>query len=299
MLEVSERNQPTQQEIEIGFSRWVSDLSRVAHYVLTVTVAALFVLPLVWLVGASLREVGLPPPRTLELIPLQPTFDNYLRVFNEPGLPMLSYLANSLKVVAVAVPLTVITASWAGFAMSQIAPRLRAWIIWASLAALLVPVTALWITRFMIYKWIGVLDTLWALILPAFMGTSPFYVLLFYWAFTRLPQELFEAARIEGASAWRVWATVAMPLARPAIVTVAVLSVVLYWSNYLDPLLYVNNQENYTLPVGIQSLHQMHPTLFPLLMAGAVVITLPVVLIFLFAQRYFLQETRGAGWLGN
>jgi multiple sugar transport system permease protein len=183
--------------------------------------------------------------------------------------------------------------------MTQISPRPRGWLIVISLAALMVPVTALWLTRFIIYKWIGVLDTLWAVVLPAFAGSTPFYVLLFYWTFTRIPTELYEAARLEGAGAFRIWARIAMPLAKPSIVAVAVLAFVLYWSNFIDPLLYLNDQRNYPLTVGLQFLQQMQPTAFPLLMAGAVMITLPVIIMFMFAQKFFLQDARGAGWLGR
>lgn len=279
----------TQGEVDDGFNRWIDDLSRVSHRVLTLLAAALFLMPLLWMVGASLRQVGLPPPIQLEFIPNPIVFTNYWTVATEL-LPFGSYLSNSIKVVAAAVPLTILTASWAGFAMSQIAPKPRALLVGVSVAVLLVPVTALWLTRFLVYKWIGVLDTLWALILPAFMGSSPFYVLIFYWTFSRIPKELYESARLEGAGAFRVWASIAMPLARPSITAVGVLSFVLYWSNFLDPLLYLNDQRNYTLPVGLQSLKQMHPTNFPLLMAGAVMITVPVIIMFIFAQKYFLQE---------
>ena len=169
----------------------------------------------------------------------------------------------------------------------------------ASLAALMVPVTALWLTRFIIYKWLGVLDTLWAVTLPAFMGSSPFYVLLFYWSFVRVPVELYEAARLEGAGAFRIWASIAMPISKPAIVAVAVLSFVFYWSNFIDPLLYLNDQRNYPLSIGLQFLQQMQPTAFPLLMAGAVLITIPVIIMFMLAQKFFLQDVRGAGFLGR
>jgi multiple sugar transport system permease protein len=151
----------------------------------------------------------------------------------------------------------------------------------------------------MVYKWIGVLNTHWALVLPAFAGTSPFYVLIFYWAFRRVSPELFDAAKLEGAGAFRIWWSVAMPLSRPVVTVVAVLSFVFYWSNFLDPLLYLSDGQLNTLPVGLQALQQMQPTNFPLLMAGSVMITLPVIIMFMLAQRFFLQETRGAGWLGG
>ncbi|HEX8231716.1 MAG TPA: carbohydrate ABC transporter permease [Chloroflexia bacterium] len=287
----------TDQDISEGLNRLERDAGRMGHVVFSMLVAVLFLLPLIWMLGASVRKVGLPPPNQLEWIPNPIELSNYLRIFEL--LPLGSYTLNSLKVVLVAVPLTIITASWAGFAMSQVAPRPRTWLIVASLVALMVPVTALWLTRFLIYKWIGVLDSLWALILPSFMGTSPLFVLLFYWTFSRIPGELYESARLDGAGALRIWGRIAMPLSRASIVAVGVLAFVFFWSNFIDPVLYLNQQQNYTLPMGLQSLQQMQPTNFPLLIAGAVVITVPVIVMFMFAQRFFLQETRGAGWLGR
>jgi multiple sugar transport system permease protein len=287
---------PTQHEVDHGFSRWIHDLSRVSHHFLTLGAAALFVIPLVWMLGASLRQRGLAPPSQLEWIPNPLVFSNYSIIFDL--LPLGDYLLNSLKVVAVAVPLTILTASWAGFAMAQLAPRPRNALLLVSLATLMIPVTALWIPRFLIYKWMGILDSLWSLIIPSVMGSSPFYVLLFYWAFTRIPRETFEAARLDGAGAFRIWGSIAMPQVRPAIMAVSVLTFVLYWSNFLDPLLYLSSQTNYTLPVALQALKQMVPTDFPVMMAGAVFITLPVIIMFFIAQRYFLQDRpEGTSWL--
>ncbi|MEA2575648.1 MAG: hypothetical protein QOH93_2946, partial [Chloroflexia bacterium] len=244
----------TDRDISEGLNRLERDAGIVGHVIFSVLVAGLFLLPLVWMLGASVRKVGLAPPRQLEWIPNPIDISNYARIFEM--LPLAGYAVNSLKVVLVAVPLSIITASMAGFAMSQIAPRPRNWLIVASLVALMLPVTALWLTRFLVYKWLGVLDSLWALILPAFMGTSPLFVLLFYWTFSRIPQEMYESARLDGAGAFRVWGQIAMPLSRASIVAVGVLAFVFYWSNFIDPLLYLSHQENYTLPVGLQALQQ-------------------------------------------
>ena len=300
IAELEVRARPvTQADVDEGFTHWLRDVSSNTHRVLVLLVIALFTLPGFWMIASALRQVGLPPPSQLEWIPNPITFDNYVKVLDGSLIPFGLYLVNSLKVVAVAVPATIITASMAGFAMAQIAPAPRAWLMVMSIATLMVPVTALWLTRFVIYKWIGVIDSLWAVILPAFMGSSPFYVLLFYWTFSRIPPELYEAARLEGASAPRVWASIAIPMSKPAVVAVGVLAFVLYWSNFIDPLLYLNNQENYTLPIGLQALQQLVPTDFPLLMAGSVLITVPVVIMFMFAQRWFLEDARGAGWFGR
>ena len=105
------------------------------------------------------------------------------------------------------------------------------------------------------------------------MGTSPFYVLLYYWSFKRLPQELFEASRLEGLGPLATWWRVAMPLVRPVTVAVAVLAFVFTWSNFLDPLIFVFAQEKFTVPLGLRALSTLDRTNFPLLLAGSVAAT--------------------------
>ena len=152
---------------------------------------------------------------------------------------------------------------------------------------------------FLMLKPMGLINTYVPLIAPAIMGTSPFYVLLFYWSFKRIPPELFETARLEGLGPLATWWRVAMPLVRPVTVAVAVLCFIFTWSNFLDPLIYLFDQEKFTVPLGLRALSTLDRTNFPLLLAGSVAATLPVILAFIYVQRYFLQEFRGAGWLGR
>jgi multiple sugar transport system permease protein len=207
----------------------------------------LFVFPLVWMVSYSLRSSGLPPPTRLELFAPPLAFENYARI--NTYLPVGKYLLNSVKVAAFAVPLTLITASWAGLALVLLAPRTRARLLALSVALLLVPTPALWVPRFIIFNAANLTDTLAVLIVPALMGTSPFYVLLFYFAFARVPRDVYESARLDGAGVLQTWYLIALPLARPAVIAVAVLSFTFYWSNYVDPLLYLHSASNYT-PTG-------------------------------------------------
>jgi len=264
---------------------------------LGIAVASLFVLPLVWMMTTSLRPAGLPPPATLEWWPPQATLANYPTIFGL--LPLGRYTLNSVIVVALAVPLTLVTASWAGFAMSQLGPRTRNVLAAGAVATLLVPVMALWLTRFLIFKWLGVLGSLFTLILPALFGSSPLFVLILYWAFRRVPVEVYEAARLDGCGPFRVWWSIAVPLVRPALAAVAVLAFEGYWSDFVDPLLYVNDQVNFTLPIGVQALQQLHQTSWPLLMAGSVVLTTPMLVLFLVAQRFFLHDQQSSAWLGR
>lgn len=271
--------------------------STFCFHALAIGLVLLFAAPLLWVLLVSLRRPGLPPPRGVEWLTEAPAWSNYALVFEL--VPLAQYLLNTLLVVLIAVPLTIVVASWAGFAMAQLPARLAAVLIALAVVLRMVPVTALWLTRFEIFKHLALVDTIWALVAPAWMGSSPFFVLLFYWSFRRMPRELVESARLEGMGALRIWALVALPLVRPAIAAVAVLACVQYWSDFINPLLYLKSEEHYTLAVGLRVLQQLDITAWPLLMAGTVVMTVPLVLIFLLAQQAFWPESRMAGIFGK
>jgi multiple sugar transport system permease protein len=263
----------------------------------TVALVGVFLAPLVVMVTGSLRPPGLPPPRGVELLPEAPTLAAYAATFQL--VPFGRALLNSLLICALAVPLSVLTASWAGLALAQTSGWRWRLLAGTVLLLLMVPVTAVWLTRFSVFKTLGLTNTPVPLVAPALMGGSPLFVLLYAVAFRRIPPELFEAARLEGASAWRIWRRVALPLVRPTTAAVALLAFMLFWTNFIDPLLYLSGEEAQTAPLALHSLELLGTTQWPVLLAGAVVITLPAVLAFLGAQRAFLGEERGSGWLGR
>lgn len=253
--------------------------------------------PVAFLFAGSLRQPGLPPPLTPELFPDPVDTGNYGRAADLVGLGRATL--NSLLVAAIAAPLSVLVASWAGFALVLLRSRLRTAILAASLLALMVPLTALLVPRFALYRSLGLVDTFVPLVAPALVGTSPIYVLVFYVAFRRLPPELYDACRLEAMSPFQIWRRIALPLVRPVAVAVGLLVFVLSWGNFLDPLVYLHDRDLFTLPLALRSLAQLDPTNYPLLLAGAVIATAPVLAVFLVAQRWFLHEHRGAGWLGR
>lgn len=263
-------------------------LTSVIRPALSLAAALAFLLPFWWVVVISLRPLGGAPPRSIEWWPADPAWTNYYQLFDL--VPLLRQAGNSLLVGLIAVPLTLITASSAGYAIANLSARLRHRLVVGAVLAMLVPVTALWLTRFVIFKSLGLMNTLGALIVPALGGTNPFYVLLFYWTFRRIPREVFEAARLEGAGHWTIWSRIALPLSRPTMVTVGVLSFSFYWSDLISPLLYLKSEARYTLPVGLSALQQMDVTDGPLLMAGAVLALVPIVLAFLLAHRFFWPD---------
>ena len=198
---------------------------------------------------------------------------------------LASWLVSGMEVV-----LTLLVASWAGFGMAQLSRRSWRRLLALSVGLLMVPVTTLWLTRFLLFNALGWIDTYLALLAPALMGSSPFFVLLFYWAFRRLQAECFEAARLEGASPLDIWWQIGLPQVRPTIAAVGSLTFILYWNDFINPLIYLKSQSLYTLAVGLQQFQQLDRTNWPLLLAAALVMTLPVVALFFLTQRYYLQD---------
>jgi multiple sugar transport system permease protein len=258
-------------------------------------VAGVFLAPLAVMFTGSLRTPGLPPPRGVELLPDAPGLVAYAAAFRL--VPFDHALLNSVLICAVAVPLSVLTSSWAGLALAQSSGWRRRLLVAAVLGMLMVPGTALWLTRFAVFKELGLINTPIPLVAPALMGGSPLFVLLYAVSFRRIPSDILEAAWLEGASPWRLWARVAMPLVRPTTAAVALLAFALFWSSFIDPLLYLRGEHSMTAPLALHSLELLGSTQWPVLLAGAVVITLPATLAFLGAQGEFLGEERGQGWL--
>jgi multiple sugar transport system permease protein len=268
-----------------------------AHALTGALVAAVFAAPLVVMISGSIRRPGLGPPRSLELIPDPVTAEGYRQAFRLA--PLARAMGNSLFVAGISVPIAILTASLAGFAIAQMPPHRRRRLIAVVLLLLMVPVTALWLARFAMFKAAGLIDTPWPLVAPALMGGSPFAVLLYVYAFRRVPSEVYDAARLEGASGLAIWRRVAMPLVRATTVAVGMLAFLAAWANFIDPLLYLNTESKYTAPLALRYLQQLGPTNWPVLLAGSAIVTAPVVVMFLLAQRRFLQEERGIGWLGR
>lgn len=266
----------------------MSRLKTFVYHLPRILITALFVLPLYWLVVASLRQPGLPPPKSVEWLPLAPMWFNYVDLFRI--IPMARYALNSVAVVAVAVPATLLTASATGFALSQLSNPIKRRLLTFSILLLLIPGASVWLFRYQILRWLHLIDSLWALIIPALAGGNPLYVLIYYWTFRRLSGQVFEAARLDGAGALATWWQIARPLSRPTTAAVILLAFSTFWSDFISPLLYIYRPDLYTMPVGLQILKQVDSTNWPLLMAAAVLAIAPVILLLLVVQRRYLDD---------
>lgn len=248
-----------------------------------VAVVIVFLPPLVLLVSGSLHQPGLPPPTTPDLVPSPMSVEGYRQAIALGGLGRA--MVNSLVVCAIAVPVSVVVASMAGFAMARVSRRVAGAVAALSLAALMIPAVALLVPKFAVFRLAHLTDTLAPLVAPALIATSPLFPLVYYLAFRAVPRELYEACAMEDMSPLRVWWRVAMPLARPVTAAVGAWAFVLTWSNFLDPLVFLYDRELFTLPLALRSLATLDAADFPVFLAGAVLATVPVLLVLVVAQR--------------
>ena len=262
-----------------------------ARQALAIGFAALFVLPLVLLVAGALRPVG-PAAPVPELIPSRPTLANFPTALETADLARQAW--NSTLVAAMVVPLSVVVAAAAGFAIARLPTTSRRALVAASLAAAMIPLSMLIVGRFTLYTNLGVTDTYLPLVATGLIGGSPFNILIYYVTFRRMPAELFDAARLEGASAARLLVQVGLPGARNATLAVAVLAFAASWGNVLEPLVYLSDSSLYTLPLGLRSLASLDLPRQPIMLAGAVLSVLVPLAILVVARRGIRDEAPAA-----
>jgi multiple sugar transport system permease protein len=256
---------------------------RIADAAVPALVLVLFLAPLVLVFLGSLRPTGTPPPTGIEALPDDPGLANYAELFATPQL--VRQVGNSLLVAAVAVPLGILVASWAGYAIARLPRGGAVLLIFLTVAAATIPSTSLFVGRLVLFRVAGLTDTPIPLIAPALLGVSPLLVLLFGWSYHTIPRATYDLARESGLGPLRTWWHVAMPLRVDVAVVAAAVAFIVSWGNLLDPLFYVYDERWYTLPLGLASLTELPPTDQGLMLAAAVLAIVPVCLIVVLAQR--------------
>lgn len=247
-------------------------------------VALLMLLPAAVLLLGALQPADAPTPQGLELLPLPPSGGALARAFELQ--PLGAQLARSALVAAIAVPLSVLFASWAAFALLLAPPRRRRAGLAVVLALLCVPPVALWVPRFVLFEQLGLVDTYVPLVAPALLGTTPLAILLLHWSFRRIPRELLDAAALEGLGPLGTWWRVAEPLSRPTAYAVAALVLVAHWGDLTNALLYLLDPALWTLPLGVRSVAAGQLGSGPVSLAAGLVAALPpLVVVTVLARR--------------
>ncbi|MGO4616189.1 carbohydrate ABC transporter permease [Nocardia sp. 2YAB30] len=265
-----------------------------AVYAALVVVAWCALAPILWAVSGSLKQDG--EIADAALLPQRPRWSNYGKVFDL--LPLGRMLLNTTVYALCVTAGQVFFCSLAGYAFARLRFRGRDVLFLAYLATLMVPLTVTVIPQFLLMRAFGWVDTPWAMIVPGLFG-SAFGTYLMRQFFRTLPTELEEAAILDGCSTWQVYWRVLLPHTRPALMVLAVLTWITVWNDFLWPLVMIQRNEIATATLGLVRLQGQYHTQWPILMAAAVVILLPLLVIYAIAQRAFIRGIAMSGLGGR
>ena len=255
---------------------------------LIVLLGALIILaPVLWMLSTSLKtlpDTQVFPP---QWIPKTFHWENYVTALT--FLPFSTLALNTAIVTAACLVGDVLVNSFIAYAFAKIQVPGRNILFLLVLSTLMVPFPVLMIPQFLLFKTFGWIDTLLPLIVPAFFGNA-FYIFMFRQFYLTIPRELSDAARIDGCNHFGIYWRIMLPLIQPALATVAIFSFTFNWNDYLSPLIYLDSPEHYTLTLGLASfIGRYGAQPWNLLMAASLVTVLPCVVLFFFAQKYFIQ----------
>jgi len=260
------------------------------HFFL-ILMGIMIILPFLWMVRTSLTSSGKVFSDSLKIIPEEFNWQNYAEAFSI--VPFSIFLLNSIKVSLFTLAGQVVTCTLAGYAFARLRFRGNTVLFWMVLATLMIPLQITIVPQYMVMKKLHLINTHWALILPAL--TSPFGVFLMRQYFISLPSELEDAGLIDGTTIPQFFFHVAFPIAKPIIATLAVLGFIASWGNLLSPLVFINDLMKATVPLGLYQFGSTYATNWPALMAATTVSLIPSLLLYIFAQKYIISAYSMAG----
>jgi len=268
-------------------------VARPVLYSALVLCALLTMLPFLWVISGSLRSLDEIRSDPGAWLPHEVTVDNFLRLFRTEGFGQ--FMVNSIVVAAIVVVGNVVAASAAGYALAKLDFAGKKIAFSAVMAAMMVPFTAVFVPQFVITVDLGLADTLAGIALPSVAMPMSVFIMRQY--ALSIPDEILEAARMDGAGEFRIFFRIFLPLTVPAVATITIMSFLSSWNYFIWPLIVAQSMSTYTLPVGLAATSQAasHVTDYGLMLAGAIVVMLPVLILFLFLQRYFVQGISGSG----
>jgi putative chitobiose transport system permease protein len=267
-------------------------VSNAAWYVVLTALAAITVFPFLWMLLTSLKGPADPitsvPP---QFIPGHPTLANYQKVLD--SLPILKFFQNSIVVSIAVTGLNVLVSAMAAYPLAKMRFRGRDAIFYLLLATLIVPAQLTYIPSFILaVNTFHYYDTLPSVILPSL--ASAFNIFLMRQAFRGVPNDLIDAARVDGAGEWRVWWQILLPIVRPSLAAVAIFTFVTSWNDFLWPSLMLHSREGMTLPVGLAALQGFFSSDARSIAAGVTMTVIPILLFFIVVQRHFVRGLAGA-----
>lgn len=272
-------------------------VKRLVLYALAIGASVIFMLPFLWTIGTSFKPIDelytFPPT----FMPENPRWENYRDVFTLA--PFARFMLNSVIVTLLSVVGQTLSAAAVAFGFSRFRFPGRNILFGLVLATMMLPHIVTLIPTFLIFKYLGWLNTWLPLIVPYWLGGSAFSIFLSRQFFMGIPYELDEAARVDGASNYRIYGSILLPLAMPLVGSLAIFSVLNHWNDFMGPLIYLNSMEMRTLALGLRSFQGSFAANFNYMMAAATATAIPVIVLFFAAQRFFMKGVVMTGMAGR
>lgn len=263
-------------------------------YLILILVAVIMLIPFVWMLSASLKLNKDVFSFPIEWIPSNPRWQNYQDIWTK--IPLLTFIKNSAKLTVIVTLLQLFTSSFAAYAFAKMEFKGRKTLFLGYIATIAVPWQAYMVPQFMMMRSWNLNNTHLAIIcLQAFSAFGVFLMKQFY---EGVPSELCEAARIDGLSEYGIWARIMLPLSKPALSTLVIITAVNTWNDFLGPLIYLTKTELKTIQIGLRMFISQYSAEYGLIMAASVVALIPVLIVFLALQKYFVQGVASSGLKG-
>jgi multiple sugar transport system permease protein len=266
-------------------------IGRTLSYIFLIALAAIMLLPFFWMLSSSLKLEKDVFRFPIEWIPANPLWSNYATIWTR--IPFLTFFANSTKLTVIITFLQLATSSFAAYAFAKLDFKGRDTLFLAYVASIAIPWQAYMVPQFIMMRKMGLVDTHLSLIL--LQAFTAFGVFLMRQFFISIPNELLDAARIDGLSEYGIYFKIMLPLSKPALATLTLFSAVFVWNDFMGPLIYLNSQSLKTIQLGLRMFIQQYAADYNLIMAASLVSLIPVIVLFLAFQRFFIEGIASTG----
>ena len=270
-------------------------IGKIIIYVILLIITVVMIIPFLWMLSASIksdREVFMMNP--FVWIPEVPKWDNYVKIWTK--IPMLKFVENTVFLTIVVTFLQLLTSSFAAYSFAKLEFKHKNTLFLAYIATIAMPWQVYMVPQFIMMRKMGLNDKLLAMIcLQAFSAFGVFLMKQFY---EGIPSELCEAARIDGMSEYKIYAKIMLPLSKPALSTLTIFTFVNTWNDYLGPLIYLKTESKKTIQLGLKMFIGQYSSEYGLIMAGSVLSLIPVIIVFLCLQKYFVEGVASTGLKG-
>jgi multiple sugar transport system permease protein len=288
------RTHPSPRPARKGRRRIRSRLGKAAMYAVLVVLLVVVLLPFIWMLSSSFKHDNQVLTVPIRWIPETFVWSNYAEIWKQ--IPMGGYLMNSAILSIVITFLQVLTGSFAAYGFSKIRFPGRDALFLAYIATIAVPWQAYMIPQYVMMQKAGLTNTFTALILLQAFGAFGVFLMRQY--YTTIPDELNEAARLDGLNDYGIWARIILPLSKPALASLALLTFVNTWNDYMGPFIYLSSNNLWTVQIGLRSFIGQYSAQYAMIMTGSVISIIPIFLIFLAGQRYFISGIATSGMKG-